>query len=279
MTRTFGCAIALLLAAACGVGPSAPASLPVAPSASAPPVASAVPTSGELPAPPPKPSLAELIDRTLADTEAAWRTHDARKLAATYASGAEVRVTLPADPWTGLKKPALEANLAQLFATFPGARLTTTRTLRSGNVAASEGYFTGVASGKKVGCPVVTLSWFEDGGLVKAQHVVFEGGIILGQLGRGDRKAKVRAVEPIPTAPIVNVTAGATPGEARNVEIVKAHYASAPALKATSVDAVWGAGSFVVAEVSVVGDKATRHGVDVFELAEGQVKPSASYRP
>lgn len=223
------------------------------------------------------------MDRTLADTEAAWRAHDARKLAATYASAAEVRVTLPSDPWPVLNKPALEASLAQLFTIFPDARLTTTRILRIGTIAVSEGYFTGASGGKKVGCPVFTLSSFGDAGLVEAQHVVFEGGTILGQLGRGGRNAKVRAVQPIPTAPIVDVTAGGTPAEARNVELVRAHYASAPALKETSIEALWGAGNFVVAEVSVVsvvaGQAIFHHGAEVFEVVGGEIKPPTSYGP
>jgi len=277
MTKTSCGAILLILAAACGADRSPPPlPAPVASaSASAAPVVSAAASASALPATPPKPPLAELIDKTLMDIEAAWMAHDAQKLAAAYAADVEVRITSPADAWSPLKKPAAEAQLALLFAAFADGRLTTTRTLRKGNVVAAEGYFTGSTAGKKVGCPVVTLSWFDEGGLVKQQHVVFDPGTILGQLGKGDRKTKVRAVDAIPTAPIVNVTSVGAPDEARNVDAVKAYYATSAAAKATSVGEVWGVGTFVVAELTVASARV----VDVFEVVGGKIRPISSYGP
>ena len=275
MTKTTCGATLLILAVACGADTKPPIFRAPATSASAPPAVSAAPEVSALPAPPPKPPLGELIDKTLADVEAAWMTHAAQKLAAAYSADVEVRVTLPIDGWKPLKKPAAEAQLAQLFAAFPDARLTTTRTLRMGAVVAAEGYFTGSSAGKKVGCPVLTLSWFDDGGLVKAQHVVFDPGTVLGQLGKGDRKARVRAVDPIPTAPIVSVTAGDTPDETKNAVSVRDYYASGAAPKGASPEVLWAVGRFVVAELSV---GATR-GVDVFELLDGKMRPIAGYGP
>lgn len=275
MTKTSCGAILLILAAACGADRSPPPlPAPVA-SVSAAPVVSASASASAVPAPPPKAPLAELVDKTLMEIEAAWMAHDAQKLAAAYAAEVEVRITSPADAWSPLKKPAAEAQLALLFAAFADGRLTTTRTLRKGNVVAAEGYFTGSTAGKKVGCPVVTLSWFDEGGLVKLQHVVFDPGTILGQLGKGDRKTSVRAVDPIPTAPIVNVTSVGAPDEAKNVDAVKAYYATRAAAKATSVGEVWGIGTFVVAELTV----ASARGVDVFELVDGKIRPISSYGP
>ncbi|HEX7600150.1 MAG TPA: nuclear transport factor 2 family protein [Polyangiaceae bacterium] len=275
MTNTTRTATLLFLAVACGADTKAPAPrAPVASSSAAPAVSVAL-SSSALPAPPPKPPLGELIDRALAEVEAAWMARDAQKLAAVYSADVEVRITLPTDGWKPLKKPDAEAQLAQLFATFPDARLTTTRTLRMGPVVAAEGYFTASSAGKKVGCPVLTLSWFEDGGLVKAQHVVFDPGTILGQLGKGDRKAKLRAVDPIPTAPIVSVTAGDTPDETKNALSVRAYYASGAAAKGASPEVLWAVGRFVVAELSVGAVR----GVDVFELLDGKMKPIASYGP
>jgi hypothetical protein len=277
MTKTSRGAALLILVAACGADTKVPAVRAAVASASAAPASSSVaPAASALPPSAPKPSLAELIDRTLAQTEAAWMAHDAQRLVATYAAGVEVRATLPTEAWSPLGKAALEAQLAQLLAAFPDARLTTTRTLRTGNVVAAEGYFTGSAAGKKVGCPVLALSWFDESGLVKQQHVVFDPGTVLGQLGKGDRKAKVRDVEPIPTAPIVVVTAGGTPSEAKNVELVKAYYASAAKAKSSPAGELWAAGSFVVAEIGTVGGV---RGADVFELQEGKVKLLTSYGP
>ena len=275
MKKTTRGATLLILAVACAADGRGPAARATVTSASTAPVVSAAPAVSVEPTPTPKPPLAELIDKTLTETEAAWLAHDGKKLAAAYATDLELRVTLPTDAWSPLKKSTVEGQLAQLFAAVADARLTTTRTLRKGNVVAAEGYFTGSTGGKKVGCPVVSLSWFDDGGLVKTQHVAFDAGTILGQLGKGGPKAKVRPVEPIPTAPIVNVIAGAAPDEARNADAVKAHYASNPSAKTWSVGEPWGVGSFVVTEISV----GSVHGVDVFELQDGKVKVSTSYGP
>lgn len=277
MTTTTRVATFFLLAAACGADRKAPPFPAAASSVSAAPVVSAAPSTSAstLPAPPPRPPLGELIDKTLAEVEAAWVAHDAQRLAAAYSADVEVRITLPTDGWKPLKKPAAEAQLAQLFAAFPDARLTTTRTLRMNHVVAAEGYFTGSSAGKKVGCPVLTLSWFDEGGLVNAQHVVFDPGTILGQLGKGDHKAKVRPVDPIPTAPIVSLTAGDTPDETKNAVAVRDYYASSAAPKGTTPHTLWPVGRFTVAELSV----GAVPGVDVFELAEGKMKLIASYGP
>ena len=274
MSKTTRGALLLLVAVACGAD-KVPVSRAGVTSASTAPMTSAAPARSVAPAPQPKPPLAELVDRALAEAEAAWLAHDGKRLAAAYADDATVSITLPNGGWTALKKPAVEAQLAELFVALPDARVTTTRTLRKGNVVAAEGYFTGSAAGKKVGCPLVTLSWFDDGGLVKEQHVAFDPGTILGQLGKGGPKVKVRAVDPIPTAPIVNVTAGADPEASKNVDAVKARYASGAASKTWTVGEPWVVGAFVVTEISV----AAVHGIDVFELAAGKVKGLTSYGP
>jgi ketosteroid isomerase-like protein len=275
MKKTTRGATLLMLAVACAADGRGPAARATVSSASTAPVVSAAPAVSVEPPPAPKPPLAELIDKTLTDTEAAWLAHDGKKLAAAYATDVELRITLPTDAWSPLKKSAVEAQLAQLFAAVADGRVTTTRTLRKGNVVVAEGYFTGSVGGKKVGCPVVSLSWFDDAGLVKSQHAVFDPGTILGQLGKGGPKTKVRAVEPIPTAPIVNVIGGAAPDEARNLEAVKAHYASNASAKTWTTGEPWGVGSFVVVEISV----GSVHGVDVFEVQDGKVKVSTSYGP
>ena len=116
MTKTNRGVPLILLAVACGADTKAPTFRAPVASASIAPTVSAAPPGSALPAPPPKPPLAELIDKTLTETEAAWMAHDAQKLGAVYAADAEVRLTSPTDAWSPLKKAAAEAQLAQLFA-------------------------------------------------------------------------------------------------------------------------------------------------------------------
>ncbi len=202
-------------------------------SASAAPTASGAPTTTTT-AQTPKPPLADLIKKTLADFDAAYAAHDATKCAAAYA--ADAVFTQPSHlGFVDHKKDDIQKNLEALFKGFPDVKLTPTRTYIKGNTVVLEGVMTGTHSGefmgqaptnKKIGHRYIALLWFNDEGLIAKEHLYHDHAAMLGHIGHGDPKLKHRNVEAIPTMTLEQVAGGDNTVEAKNTETVKAFFAS-----------------------------------------------------
>jgi predicted ester cyclase len=226
---------AAVLLVACGGGDEKPTTPTTTTSASAPPPVASTPpvTSASVVTPPPKPPLAELIKKTMADNDAAWAAHDAKKLMTTYADDVQAWGVMPPVGYGAATKAQIEAQMTGFFAAFPDGRNTTTRTFTKGNTVVVESVFSGTntgemmgqkGTGKKVSMHSAMVYAFNADGLINQQWLFYDHLTMMGQLGQTDPKMKVRAVEPIPTAPVVNIVAKDSPEEAKNVDIAKAFY-------------------------------------------------------
>jgi steroid delta-isomerase-like uncharacterized protein len=175
-----------------------------------------------------------LIKKTLADFDLAYAAHDATKAVAAYA--ADATFTQPTHlGFNEHKKDEIQKNLEALFKGFPDVKLTPTRTYMKGNQVVIEGVMTGTHSGefqghastgKKFGQRYLAVLWFNDDGLIQKEHMYRDHAAMLGHLGHGDPKLKLRNVEAIPTMTLEQVTAGDNAVEARNTETVKTFLAS-----------------------------------------------------
>lgn len=224
---------AVLMLAACGGETKDPTNPTTVTSASATPADSApVASASATVAPPPKPPLAELMKKTSAAMMGAWAAHDVKKLMPTYSDDAVLSMPGPMG-WMDAKKADIETSMGGLFAAFPDSQMTATRTFVKGNVAVTESVFTGTntgdfmgqkATGKKVGYHAVMVNWFNDDGLVSKEHVYYDHVTAMSQMGKGDPKAKFRAVEAMPTATASVIVAKDSPDEAKTVDAVKTWY-------------------------------------------------------
>ncbi len=224
---------AVLVLAACGGGGELPTTPTTVTSASvAPPTTASAPASASSATPPPKLPLADLMKKNMADADAAWAAHDAKKVAATYADDAVMSMPTPMG-WIDAKKADIEAQMGQLFAGFPDCKVTATRVFWKGNVAVVESVFTGTnsgammgkpATGKKVGYHAVMINTYNDDGIVKTAHVYYDHATMFAQLGMGDPKAKFRAVENAPTGAPAMIAGKDSPDEAKAVDAAKAWY-------------------------------------------------------
>ena len=182
----------------------------------------------------PKTPLQDLIKKTLADFDAAYAAHDAAKAVAAYAPDATF--TQPTHlGFNEHKKEEIQKNLEALFKGFPDVKLTPTREYMKGNMVVIEGVMTGThtgeyqgkaATGKKFGQRYLAVLWFNDQGLIQKEHMYRDHAAMLGHLGHGDPKLKLRNVEAIPTVALEQVSAGDNAVEAKNTETVKAFLAS-----------------------------------------------------
>src|SRR6185503_2982874 len=111
--------IALLLAAACGGGSeNTSTNTPTTTtSATAAPTATTAPTTTAQ-APAPKPPLADLIKKTMADFDAGVAAHDAAKCASAYANDTQFVQPGPMG-WHTSGKDDVQKNLDMLFKAFP----------------------------------------------------------------------------------------------------------------------------------------------------------------
>lgn len=194
----------------------------------------ATPTASATVAPPPKPPLADLIKKTLADFDVAFASHDAAKCAAAYSADATF-VQPSGMGWVEHHKDDIAKNMTMLFTGFPDVKLTPTRTYMKGNMAAIEGVMTGTHTGefmghaatnKKIGGRYFSVMWFNDDGQIMKEHLYHDHAAMLGHLGFGDAKLKHRNVEAIPTVTLEQVSAGDTATEAKNTDALKAWLAA-----------------------------------------------------
>jgi steroid delta-isomerase-like uncharacterized protein len=208
----------------CG-GEEAPANPPpttmTSASATPPPMTSASAATTATPAP--KPPLADLIKKTLAEVDAGWAAHDAAKISAAYAADASLVMPGPMG-WHEQKKDDMMKDLEGLFKAFPDVKITPTRVFMKGNLVVTESVMTGTnsgefmgekATGKKIGHRAVMLTWFNH------DHVT-----MMAHLGHGMPGMKARAVEAIPTVTVEAVAPGDSAMETKEADAVKAIYAS-----------------------------------------------------
>ena len=182
--------------------------------------------------------MADAQKRFLAGLEAALAARDAKKFAALYSTGAVLvsggREGVHEAVGRAEIEKARERGFAVMGKAFPDVKWVHTRALQKGDVMVVEWVGTGTDTGgfledkptnKKVGWRGVSIYWFDDDGLVKREVNVLDPLTIMGQLGRGDSKAKVRPPATAPTAPTQWVTAKETPEVETNLDAVKAFYA------------------------------------------------------
>ncbi len=225
-----------IAAAACGAPEAQPALVP-SPMPEARPVLPVPPPPINDPPPPPKPVMADAQKKFLVDLEAALGARDAKKLAALYSTGA----VLDSAGKDGVHETvgraeietARERGLRVMSKAFPDIKWVHTRALQKGDVMVVEwtgmgtdtgGFLEDKPTNKKVGWRGVSILWFDDDGLVKRETNVLDPMTIMGQLGRGDSKAKVRPPPPVPASATQFVTAKETPEEQKNLDLVKSVY-------------------------------------------------------
>ena len=225
---------AVIVLAACGGGEAKPTTPTTMTSASvAPPTTASAPASAtSVTAPPAKLPLADLMKKNMADSDAAWAAHDAKKLSATYADDVVMSMPTPMG-WMDAKKADIETQMGQLYTGFPDCKATATRVFSKGNAAIVESVFTGTntgammgkpATGKKTGYHAIMINTYNDDGMVKTQHVYYDHATMFGQLGMGDPKAKVRAVENAPAGAPAMIASKDSPDEAKAIDAVRAWY-------------------------------------------------------
>jgi steroid delta-isomerase-like uncharacterized protein len=226
--------------AACGGPEGAPVPLVPSPmpSQTAPPPLPAPPPPIPDP-PPPRPVMAEAQKKFLGDLEAALTARDAKKFAALYSTGAVLSSAGKDGIHQSMGRAEIEAarerGLRVMGKACPDIKWVHTRALQRGDVMVVEwtgmgtdtgGFLDDKPTNKKVGWRGVSILWFDDDGLVKRETNVLDPLTIMGQLGRGDSKAKVRPPPPAPTSPTVWLTAKESPEEQKNLDLVKSLYAT-----------------------------------------------------
>ncbi|MBI2391144.1 MAG: ester cyclase [Deltaproteobacteria bacterium] len=172
-----------------------------------------------------KPPLAELQKKALHAMVAAFNAHDPKGLAAVYAEGALVRSPSNDGFEDERGREPIEKGHAGLFAGAPDVKIATVRALQSGDVVVWEwvvrGSFTtkGDAPAKKpVGFKAASVLWFDEVGLIEADHTYFDRATIAGQLGG----ATARPVQELPTEDGPWIAPADAAAEARNLALGRA---------------------------------------------------------
>ena len=182
----------------------------------------------------PKPPLADLIKKSLADFDACVAAHDAAKCAGVYANDA-VFVQPGPMGWHESNKEAIQQNLDSIFKAFPDLKIVPTRTFMKGNQVAIEGVMAGTntgefmghpATGKKIGHRYLAVIAFNDDGLIKTEHLYHDHATMMSHLGHGDAKLKFRNVEAIPTSTVEQISDTDNAREAKNTDAAKAWFAT-----------------------------------------------------
>jgi steroid delta-isomerase-like uncharacterized protein len=225
------------VAGALGCGGAEPAPPPlVASPMPPPPVPTAQPPVAEPPAPP-KPVMAEAQKKFLTAFEAALAAKSAEKVAALYSTGAVVSSAGKEGVHEAVGRAEIQATRARGFAVMskamPDVAWVHTRAIQDDDILVLEWIGTGTdtggflddkPTGKKIGWRGITVLKFDDDGLVKRETTVLDPMTILGQLGRGEAKGKVRPPAKPPARPTQWLTHKDTETEKKNVETVKSLY-------------------------------------------------------
>ncbi len=217
--------VATLTLAACGGDEPTPKPPPPPPPVSAaPPVASTPPPADTTPPPPAKPTLAELMGRTMQAMGDAFNAHDATKFAANFAPDAAGSYYGAMD-WNG--RDDIVKNVGGFMAMSSDVKSAPTRIWTKGNVAiielASKGTMTGdfmgmKATNKPFGGMRLIVAWFNDDGLVKATHEYADGAGMMAQC-RGKKDAP--PIPALPAGPPEMHVAKSTPDEDKLADWMK----------------------------------------------------------
>lgn len=219
-----------VLAVACGGGDEAKAPQPVA-SVAPPKPQPPAPTPTEVaptPTAKPQPTLAELEQKTLKAVFEAMNAHEAKKLAGAYTENAVVNVM--GTPAEAKGRDAIAATYQRLFDAFSSFKAAPSRMFVKGDVVAVEWAWNGTHSGdlfgmkateKPVGTSALDVYWFTPDGAIKEQHVYYDMGTVMSQIGKSPRKAR-----PVPTlATNVQVVESKNgPEETKNAEVAGQMY-------------------------------------------------------
>jgi len=183
--------------------------------------------------------MADAQKKFLGELEAALTARDAKKLASLYSTGAVLRSSGRNGLHDAAGRDEIEKararGLTVVGKTFPDIKWVHTRALQRGEVMVVEwtvtatdtgGFLADKPTNKKVGWRGVSVFTFDDDGLVKNEIDILDPLTMLGQLGKGDPKAKVRPPPAGPASPTQFVAAKESPEEEKNVEAVKALYSS-----------------------------------------------------
>ena len=212
-----------------------PAAMPTpTPPLTAPPP----PSLPETPAPP-KPVMAEAQKKFLVELEAALTARDVKKLGTLYSTGAVLRSSGRNGVHDAAGREEIEKargrGLGVVGKAFPDIKWSHTRALQKDEVMVVEWIVTATDTGgfledkptnKKVGWRGVSVITFDDDGLVKQEIDMVDPMTLQGQLGKGDPKVKVRPPPAAPSSGTQFVTAKNSPEEQKNLDTVKALYAS-----------------------------------------------------
>jgi steroid delta-isomerase-like uncharacterized protein len=181
--------------------------------------------------------MAEAQKKFLSELEAALAARDAAKFAALYSTGAVLTSAGKEGVSEAMGRAEIQASrergLRVMGKAFPDIKWVHTRALQKGEVMVVEwtatatdtgGFLEDKPTNKKLGWRGVSVLWFDDDGLVKRENNLVDPLTIMGQLGRGDPKAKVRPPAVAPTTGTQWVVAKDSPEEEKNVELVKSVY-------------------------------------------------------
>lgn len=221
-----------------GCAGSTEAAPPPTPPPAPAPVPAPMPAPVAEPGPAPEPAKPSMLDQQkahMAANVAAWQAHDAKKLASLYTD--DVAFGYPSmEGWRETRGRAdLEKNMAEFFAAFSDAKVTTMRGLHVGDVLVLEWVLNGTHSGdfmgmkptgKRLGYRGVSVLWFGDKG-VKREHMYFDHVTFMAQLGSAPKGMTGRPVMEVPAGHSPEwVVAANNDTEKKNIELVTAFNAA-----------------------------------------------------
>ena len=220
--------------AACGGDEKGPPKTPAPPTATAPSVPAPT-TTGEAPKDPPKTqaSAADLQKKTLEGFSAAMNAHDAKKMASFYTEDAKLWMPGPPGMPPTKGREAIAANFQKMFDAFSNFKTGASRVFVASkeNVIVVEWAYSAKHSGemhgikateKEVGSAGAEVDWFSPEGLIIEQHVFYDMGTTMNQIGAMKPAQKTRPIPSIPTGmPQIAASTG-SPDETKNIDLVKA---------------------------------------------------------
>jgi predicted ester cyclase len=183
------------------------------------------------PPPAPKPTLAELIQKNSGLFMEGMMARDAKKVASTYTENAVIKVAGMPDM---AGREALTAMWTKQFEAITDTKGGASRVFLKGDVMISEWHMTGKHTGefygvkatnKEVGYSGVSVTWFNEEGQRKEEHMYFDMPTVMAQIGAPGSPKKFRAPPTIPSKPEMFASTGAE-GETKNVDMIKATYAA-----------------------------------------------------
>ncbi len=225
--RTISCALALSFLVACGSSDpqpqvADPAGQPAATDAAQ---AEAPPAATSEPAAAPKRPLAELVKESVAASEAAWAAKDVKKLETLYTKDASF-VTWGLSGPKEQKGAEMIQGLDGFWKSLAEVKMKTSRAIHVGDLVVGEWVVTGTTADKKqLGVSGVSLMWYGEDGKVKREQLYMDEQTVGMQMGEKSLRGRTPA-QAQPAASTEWVTAGGSPDEQKNVEAVKALYAT-----------------------------------------------------